>query len=194
MKATGLILVSLMVILAGNVSGIENPEMRIVLLGELKAKVLVTREKSEIAETSILDGNGDIIYHKKSKTAMRGYDEVFNFSNLEDGNYSIKMEVGKTTFYNPFSITEGKIVLKKQEKECEPFLSYSDKVLKASYLNFAYKDITVFVYDNHKLLYSSDLGNDLAIHFALDFSKLDKGNYDVLLANEKEEYWFSINQ
>lgn len=195
MKTKQFFIAIMAVAFAVNVFATETPKMSIIPLKETKALITVTHETPSVNEITIADENGKIRYYKKSKNEMNGYKKIFDLSQLENGTYEVKLKVGVTTFKRGLELNNGKVSVHQQRIELDPYFSFEDNMVKVSYLNYKNEDVVVNVYNNHrKLIFSSELGNEFALHRAINLSELKSGNYDVMLASSDQEYWFSVSR
>lgn len=194
MKTKQFFLVIVALVFAANVFATETPKMSIIPLEDTKALVTVSHETPLVNEISIISDKGNVVYYKKSKKKMDGYKQVFDLSQLENGAYEVKMKVGNTTVKRGLDIKNGNIAVQQQRAEIDPYFSFADNTLKVSYLNFENEDIAVYVYNNQKLVFSKEIGDEFTVHRALDLSQLKTGNYDIMLASANKEFWFSVTR
>lgn len=194
MKTKQFILVILAFVFVSNVFATETPKMNIIPLKDTKALIAISQESPTVNEISIISESGSVVYFKKSKKETAIYKQIYDFSQLENGTYEVKLKVGTTTIKNKLQINNGAVSVKAQKKEMEPFFNFANNVLKVSYLNFEKENVVVNVYNEVGLIYTYELGNDFTLHHGFDLSKLEKGNYDVMLANANKKYWFSVTR
>lgn len=177
---------------AANVFATDRPKVSITPLEDKKAVVSILQETPAVNEISIFSSDGSMVYYKKSKNKFANYSQVYDLSQLEDGDYEFKMKAGLTTVKSGLKINNGKISVVAQEKVLEPFFTFSGNMLILTYLNFEKDDVKVCIYNRGNLIHSTELGNEFTLQKAFDFSKLKSGNYDVQLASANEEYWYSV--
>jgi hypothetical protein len=65
-------------------------------------------------------------------------------------------------------------------------------MLKFSYLNFDQENYQLYIYNNDGLVFQKKMGKDFAIQNGLDLSKLESGNYKVVLSSRNNEFAYSI--
>jgi hypothetical protein len=194
MKTKKFFIVITALIIAANVFAIETPKVNITPLKDTKALVTIEHLTPSVNEVTITDGLGKVVYYKKSKNELNGYKKIFDLSQLEEGNYEMSLKSGSVTYKNDLKIENGTITVKKQRKEVEPYVNYQDNKMQVSFLNYENKNAVVKIYKESKLVFSSKLGEEFAIHRVFDLSALKKGDYDVLLASSDREYWFSVSK
>lgn len=177
-----------------------------VVVASGKIKVNLDAKNSETAVVEILnsemskihvqikDQYGETIYSKKKVAPAESFKTKYNFSNLEDGLYRFSVQIDNERTENRFSVENGDVNLIEVRKSVEPYFAYGQNKLDITFLNYQNEEIKMFVYDNRKnLLYEKSLGEDFAIHHAVDLSKLRFGDYDVVLANNEDIYEYSVS-
>jgi hypothetical protein len=194
MKTKQFILAILGLVFVANVYATETPTMNIIPLKDSKTLIAVSQTTPAINEMSIISEEGRIVYFKKSKKEMASYRQIFDLSQLEDGTYQVKLKVGSVTVKRGLNIDDGAISVDEQRTTLAPYFCFDNDLLKVSYLNFSKEDVKVKIYNDTELIHTSKLGNEFTIHSGLDLSKLAKGDYNVLLANADEKYWFSLTK
>lgn len=172
--------------------------------GNLKVNIASTEadvamvEISNLAESTfeinVRDEYGDVIFFKKTQEPSASYKKSYDFSALEDGIYSFSVSVGGEMTETRFRVDEGLIQVVKEKKMVRPLFFFDDNALKLTYLNFAGEEVGLYVYDNTRQeLYQKNLNSDFAIHHGLDFSKMPRGMYEVVLASGDEIYDYRVN-
>ena len=194
MKTKRFILIMLTVACVANVFATETPKMNVVPLKDTKALIAISQETPSIHEISIISEDGKIVYFKKSENEIDNYRQIFDLSQLENGAYKVKLRVGATTVKRGLKIDNGTISVEEAKTEFDPFFAFNDNVLEISYLNFEKEDVVVHIYSDRQLICKKKLGSEFALHQGFDLSKLNEGNYDVVLANANDEYWYSVTR
>ena len=75
----------------------------------------------------------------------------------------------------------------------EPYFAYKEGVLKLSYLNFSEENLSLNFYDTNELVYSKKIGDKFNVNEGFDLSKLNKGNYSVVLSTDSKSYTYNVN-
>jgi hypothetical protein len=194
MKTKQLFLAILAIVFTANVFATEIPKMNIIPLKDTRTLVAISQNTPAINEISIISEEGTIVYFKQSKKVTTGYKKVFDLSQLEDGTYTVQLKAGTATVKRELEINDGTILVTAQITELDPFFVFDNDVVKVSYLNFEEKDVAVSVFNKGQLIYTSNLGNEFTIHRGINLSKLERGNYNIMLANADNKYWFSVTR
>lgn len=171
--------------------------------GNLKVNILpLTSEKAVVAisnttvsnfQITIENENGETIYYKETGAESKDYSKVFDFSNLEAGEYKLTASIDGATTERSFNIDKRKIAVGKEKSAIEPYFGYKDGVLALSFLNFSEENLVLNFYDKNELVYSKELGKKFNVNKGFDLSKLNKGNYSVVLSTDSKSYTYNLN-
>ena len=173
-------------------TAVEKPKMNVVPLSSERAIVTVTNENAAIFEVSIEAENGDMVYYKQTSEPVTDFKQVYDFKGLADGKYVLNLKVNDTKVINEFQVSENKIVVGESKVRFAPYFDFKNNELKLSYLNFDQENLKLYFYKNDELVYESKLGRDFNITAGYDLSKLDKGNYKVVLSSYNDEFTFDL--
>ena len=165
-----------------------NLKVNIVPLNSEKAVVAISTADAANLQISIENENGEKVYYKEADAANNDYSKVFDFSNLEAGDYKLSVSTNGLTTERPFSIDKKNIAVGEEKNLMEPYFTYKDGALKLSYLNFPEEDVNLNLYTNNDLVYSKSIGNKFNILEGYDLSKLEKGSYTVVVSS-----WSSLH-
>ncbi len=171
--------------------------------GNLKVNILpLTSETAVVAisaadaanfKISIENDKGEKVYYKETDADSKDYRKVFDFSNLEKGDYKLSVSMNGLTTERLFKIDNANIAVGNEKSLIEPYFSFKDGVLKMSYLNFPEENISLNFYTNSDLVYSKELGNKFNVIEGFDLSKLEKGSYSVVLSTNSKSYTYDVN-
>ncbi|MBV5315216.1 MAG: hypothetical protein JZU47_18070 [Prolixibacteraceae bacterium] len=171
--------------------------------GNLKVNILpLTAEKAVVAisntaaanfQISIANEKGEVVYYKETDADSKDFRKVFDFSNLDKGDYKLSVTVDALTTERLFKIESKNIAVGKEKSILEPFFAYKDGVLKLSYLNFPEEDLSLNFYDRDNLVYTKEIGNKFNVSEGFNLSKLEKGTYSVVLSSNEKSYTYNLN-
>jgi hypothetical protein len=171
--------------------------------GNLKVNILpLTAEKAVVAisntaaanfQISIANEKGEVVYYKETDADSKDFRKVFDFSNLEKGDYKLSVTVDAATTERLFKIENKNIAVGKEKSILEPFFAYKDGVLKLSYLNFSEDNLSLNFYDRENLVYSKEIGDKFNVNEGFNLSKLEKGTYSVVLSANDKSYTYNLN-
>ena len=192
MKTIKLLFTITALAIAAIAGAVEKPKLNVIPLSADRAIVAITNNNAAYFELSIQAQNGSMVYYKQSNKPLTDYQKVFDFANLEDGNYVLNLKVNDTQLARNFEIANQGISVGDSKMTFDPFFNFDDNVLKFSYLNFDKENLNLSIYNNGDLVYRSKLGNEFAISSGYDLSKLGSGEYTVILSSLNDEYAFNL--
>ena len=169
-----------------------NLKVNIVPLNAEKAVVDISTLTNSNFSITISDDQGHVVYYNENSNPGENYHKVYNFSDLEDGTYKLKVVSNDITTERQFQKSHRIIMVGEEKTTLEPFFGYEDHILKCSYLNFAKDYMTMNFYKDHELVYTKKIGRDFNIQHALNLSKLVKGNYEAVLSTGEKQFLYPI--
>jgi len=173
-------------------TAVERPKMDVTPLNAEQARVSITNEKPALFEMSIETQNGDLVYYKQTTEASTEYQKIFDFKNLEKGKYVMNLKVNDTKVIREFEVNSKSILVGDSKMRFDPYFFFEDNMLKFSFLNFDQENYNVYFYKGDEQFYSSRVGKDFSIQKGFDLSKLEKGNYKIVLSSRDNEYVYSL--
>ena len=172
--------------------------------GAFRANVITGKENKAILEISdnadkkyeisITDASGDEVYYKKVLGEQQNFKRMYDLSKLEDGVYKVEVNTDGELNEQFVTVSPKGVELGESIKVVHPFFSFKDDLLIMTYLNFGSEDMSLSVYDNDGLVWSKEIGNKFELQKAFDFSKLDKGDYRIVLASEVHDYEYDLTK
>lgn len=194
MKTIRLLFTVTAVAIAAIVTAVEKPKMDVIPLNANQAIVSVTNENPALFEMSIETNNGDLVYYKQTTKASTEYKKTFDFANLQNGSYILKLKVNDTRVYREFEVNNKEILVGDSKTKFDPYFTFKNNELKFSYLNFDQENFYVSIYNGDELFFNKKLGKDFAIQEGFNLSKLEKGNYTVVLSSLSNEYVYTLEK
>ena len=194
MKTTKWVLTTLAIFIVSIGIATDLPKMNIVPMSGRKAMISATNANAAFFELTVKNHSGDILYYKRSEKPLTNYQKIFDFSNIENGSYVLKIRVNKTSLAQKFQLIGDEVVPDKSQLQFAPYFSFEDNLLKFSYLNFQKENVTMKIYSTNKMIYEKKLGNDFSISDGLDLSKLEKGEYKILLYSRNHEFPYDLKK
>lgn len=170
-----------------------NLKVNIVPLTSETAVVAISNTAASNFQISIENEKGEIIYYKETGADSKDYRKVFDFSKLEAGDYKLAASIDGSTTERSFKIGNKNIAVGKEKSIMEPYFAYKEGVLKLSYLNFSEENLSLNFYDTNELVYSKKIGDKFNVNEGFDLSKLNKGNYSVVLSTDSKSYTYNVN-
>ena len=182
------------VALAVTVNAVEKPKMNVIPLSDENALIAVANENPAYFELSIQAENGDLVYYKESASEISDLRQLINYSNMENGNYTLKVKVKGTYVLRDFEINNKGMVVGESKTKYSPYFDFNSGVLKLSYLNFDEENVKFKIYNEGELVYENKLGKDFVISAGFDLSQLEKGKYEIELSSYKNQFSYHIEK
>ena len=170
-----------------------NLRLNILPLNSERAVVAITNNEAANFQISIEDKKGEKIFYKETRSDNNDYRKIYDFSELENGEYKMTVTINGDTAERTFNINDSNITVSKEKKIEEPYFSYIDGVLKVSYLNFSEEKLNLNFYKDNELVYSKSLGNKFNVIEGYDLSKLEEGVYSVLLSGNDRTFTYGVD-
>ncbi len=175
-------------------SAVEKPKMSVLPLNADQVIITATNNNVCNFEISILAKNGDIVYYKQSDKPISEYQKVFDIRNLENGKYIINLKVNGTNLKRDFTVTPKKIYIGESEMKFDPYFIFDGEDLKFSYLNFNLEKFKMEIFNEDELVYKTKIGKDFPINSGYNLSKLEAGNYKVVLSSFNNRFVYQFEK
>jgi hypothetical protein len=187
-------LVFALVAFANTLFASGNLKVNILPMSAEKAVVAISTLSNSSYKITVTDEKERIVYYKENSDPEGNYRKVFNFSNLENGDYKLTVVCNDLTTERPFRKTYDGIKVGEEKTTLEPYFGFEDGILRCTYLNFPKEDLTLYFFDNNRLLYSKNIGRNFNVCEALNLSKLEAGNYEAVLSTGDKDYSFKVDK
>lgn len=195
MKTRNFVLTAFGLLLAATVSATKIPTLNVVPLRDEKALMAFESGKPSSIEISLKNQKGETLYYKKSEVAVEEMKLIFNLKNLNDGLYNVNVDMGDCKINRQIKLADHKVSeVGDANRTYGPYCQFEDNLLKVSYLNPNHNNVSLHLYQQRKLVAGRKLGKEMCIQKAIDLSKLDKGEYSVMVGDRFNEYYFVINK
>ncbi len=169
-----------------------NLKVNILPINSETAVVAISNAEVSNFQISIANNKGEVVYYKETESASNDYRKVYDFSDLENGDYKLSVNVDKMTTEREFSIKNHNIAVGNEKSHIEPFFAYEDGILKLSFLNFSEEKLNLNFYNENELVYTKEIGNDFSVQEGFNLSRLDKGDYSVVLSTNDKSYTYNV--
>jgi hypothetical protein len=189
MRTKSVVLTVLAIFIAAAVSATKPPVMNVITVQKEKALVAIESSVPFEFELNVQNKKGETLYSRKSENPVHNYSTVLSFSMLECGSYHVNLTFGNCTIHREIILSNnGRIKVGEEIKTYSPFYQFEDNLLKISYLNNQLHDINLSIYQNGEHIAAKKLGKDMCIQKVFDFSKLDDGEFLVVLNDRHHKY------
>jgi len=157
------------------------------------AEVEISNVAMSTFEIDVKDENGDIVFYKETQAPASNYKRNYDFSKLADGNYYFTVKIENESTETKFNINRGELTVFEEKKMVDPVFMFENNELKLTYLNFSEENTSLIVYDSSRnQLYEKDLKSNFVNHHGIDFSKVAKGNYEVVLSSGNDIHSYDV--
>jgi hypothetical protein len=171
-----------------------NLRVNILPVSSEKAVLAVSTLYSSNFNISVADANGMIVFAQENTGPTEGYLVEFGLSDLKEGKYKLMVVCNDVTSERPFIKTEDGIKVGKEKTMIKPFFGYKNGMLKCTYLNFPKENMHLYFLKGKQLLYSKELGKVFNVTEGMNLSRLEKGNYEVILSAGGRDYSFRVDK
>ena len=161
---------------------------------ENKAILEISDNADKKYEISILDASGDEVYYSKVLGEQQNFKRMYDLSKLDNGVYNVKVKTDGELNEQFVTVSSKGIEVGETIKEAHPFFSYKGNSLILTYLNYRSEAMNLSVYNSDGLIWSKEMGDNFDLQKAIDLSKLEKGDYKVVLASENRNYEYNLTK
>lgn len=168
------------------------PALNIIPISADRVLVAMENEKPSPMEVRITDENGQTVFYKNVRRPGNEYRKIYDLTALENGRYEVTFNIDNTRAKRNIEIEDNQVKVSEIRYSYEPMFQFENDKLKITYLNFDQEDFNLRLYRNGQLVYESKLGNDFAITRGFNLSRLDFGNYDVVLSSNQKQYYHTV--
>lgn len=191
MKTIATIIIALAAMVA---TAAEKPRLDIYPISEERAVVALINTPSSKHEVTVKSESGKIVYYKQTLKNDGDYRKIFDFSALENGKYELSFKVDNYLVKRDIQIEKSTLKVGETEFRYDPFFRQEGDVLKLSYLNFDQNNLSLVFIKDREVVYSTTLGREFNTVRGFDLSKLERGNYQVVLADGSNDFYYTIEK
>lgn len=185
--------VILVAVLVSRVMAADAPKLKFVPYSNDRAVVSLNNEASVTTKLTIENVSGDVVFYNDGSISEKVYSKVFDFKNLNDGEYKITAsnKYGKNTMF--FKV-ENNAIVENGTEPVSPFVEVKNDVLKISLLNHNLNNVEVSVYNQDGEVFSKSLGKDFSINAGFNLARLESGDYAINITNGEKLYSYNFNK
>lgn len=136
---------------------------------------------------SIKDDRDIVIYSQKIK-ATGTFSQVFDLSNLEEGNYTTELEKDYEILVQSFQVVHKQISFKSKKIIFKPIIRNKEDLILISKNNFENKPLRVVLYYKDNVIFSETVTGKEILKRVYKLSKSKKGNYKVVINTDNRMY------
>ena len=168
------------------------PKMNVIPIETNKALVAFEMPSPTFLEITLTNCEGEILFFKRTKNRQNEYTEMLNFSELDKGNYNVCLNFGNRSISRDLKVSKNEIKVGPPERLFEPYFCFKSEKLQISFLNIPQKKVYLNLYKNGEHIRGYNLGKDMAIQKCFNLSKLEKGEYTVVLTDWFKEHKYIV--
>lgn len=191
MKTKVWTMIVLAFLVAGAASATELPKMNVIQVEENKALLAYSFANEAPLQVTLTNADGEVLYYKQTEHQAE-FKKMFDFSELGDGLYCVSVNYGNQSINRVMSVKDQKITVSDASHCYEPYFRMEDKKMNVSFLNTWQKPVFINIYQNGELIDGRNLGRDMSIHTMLDFGRLKRGTYRVVLTDYIKDHSFTV--
>ncbi|PKP12990.1 MAG: hypothetical protein CVU08_07620 [Bacteroidetes bacterium HGW-Bacteroidetes-3] len=161
-----------------------NPDSNIIIVNGKLIDLTLDYADGNL-EVNVQDSFGFVLYREKYTGASLS--RKFDLTLLPNGNYIFEINGQTKIKMIPFTVTANNVDFEKEKETIffKPIVRFKNDVVFISKLALNKEALHIKVYDpNANLIYSEELKNNLNLGRKLSFSKLEPGNYRVVLKSD----------
>ena len=194
MKTKRCLVTILAVAIATIVYSTEKPKMTVKPISADQVAISFLNKQVSNYEISINASNGDIVYYKQSEKPAVSYQKIYDMQSLINGDYKLSIKVNGLTLERDFTVTTGKIYFDETQTNFDPYFVFDGNDLKFSYLNFKLEKFNMKIFKENELVYYTTVGKGFPINRGYDLSKLEAGNYKVVLSSFNQRFVYHFEK
>lgn len=154
---------------------------------------------TEAYSVAIVNSIGEVVYSSNRNVAGSVFTRVFDFSNLEDGKYKVRLRSKKGLLHEEaFSVKKGSLTKGSSmaaASESVVKIWSNDDFLYVSHLNHELNGLFIRLEDARgSVLYNSSLPSDLTYTGKFNVSALPKGDYKVSFVSGNKVFNYDLRK
>lgn len=169
---------------------------RINLVPKTESKALLEISNSEAHqyEINISSSTGEMVYYHETKENLINHSKLFDFAQLEHGVYKVEVKIDGASNEQLLTIGKSGIEVGNSVKKTDPLFSFSDNILKISYLNYNNNQMELHIYNKSDLVWNKEIRDEFAVQKGFDLSKLNRGDYRIVFASGEDIYEYELKR
>lgn len=160
--------------------------------GKLAAITVTAETEGKYLLTIESESKGSV-YYNKTLVSPENFAKVFDLTNLDDGEYTLKIKSKNTEVNRHFDIVNGKVKVYNKVDAKPKFNIQGDKAL-LELDNTAELSYSVSVIDENGEALFSSVEKDELIRKVFDFSTIAKGDYTIVASSKQSNYTFTYTK
>ena len=138
---------------------------------------------------TLKDNNGNIL-HSENVVKKGKLVKIFDFSKLENGNYSLELNKDFEIIIKTLEVKNNKVIFNEDSKRVifKPVIRNKKNILLISQIAFDQKPTKVVLFFDAEVIYSETIKNEVILNRVYKLDKEIKGDYKVIIYNNNRRY------
>jgi len=171
-----------------------NFKVNVALKSESNAQREISNNSEQKYEISISDLTGEVLYHREAKGEQLESSKIFDFSKSEPGVYKMNVKLDGESNEQLVTVTKSGVEVGEIVRKVEPVFAYNENILALSFLNQNKQGMTLDLYSDGNLIYEKKLSDSESLNKKFDLSKLNKGDYQVVLTVGVNQFDYELTK
>lgn len=172
----------------------EKTKMNVSTVENEIALIAYNSETPSVIELTIKDERGVTMYYYKSKREQASYRGKFDFSKVEAADYYLCLNSNNASISSRVQVSSNGIEISSPQEMPDPVFNQKQNLLDVSFLNVPQEQVYLNLYKDGNHVEMVKLGNTLCIQKRIDISKLEKGEYKVIINDLFKEHTFMVSR
>ena len=158
--------------------------------------VSLTLENSDgSSKVSVVDSYGEVLYKESFKGTY--FSKSYDLMTLPTGDYYFEVEGQTKIKLMPFTVTEKEVTFNNEVETIyfKPIVREEGDKIHVTKIALDNESLTIALYNNvNDILYTEKLEGDMHLGRTLNISKLEKGNYRLVLEAADKTFSYNIKK
>ena len=194
MKTINLIFTITVLLIATTGNASDTPKMKIVQGDENDLTVSFESATRCPVELTITGDDGAMVYYWQSESMEDAVNHKIDLKELGNGTFNVSLNYGCRSINRVLNVSRKEIKVGQPYQRLEPLFSFKEDKLNVSFLNVANKNVYLNIYKDGEHYDGFTLGKDCDIQKCFDFSKAEKGSYEIVLTDYFKEHYYTVNK
>jgi hypothetical protein len=162
-------------------------------VGEQKVRLNLTNLKNERPELSIVDANANVLYSESIRKTI-AFTKAYDFSTLQDGIYTIKLELEDRTVSQNAIIKNQKLTLGTVKTTPKPIFKIFENAFDVYVSGIAGADVAIKIIDSNNEVVHQKIDESVnGIYRQYIMKNLPSGNYTIKVVIDGNIHYKTIS-
>lgn len=162
-------------------------------VGEQKVRLNLTNLKNERPQLSIIDAEANVLYTESIRRTV-AFTKAYDFSTLQDGTYTIKLELDDRTVSQHAIVKNQKLTLGTVKTTPKPIFKIFDNAFDVFVSGIAGADVTIEILDSNNEVVHQKIDESVnGIYRQYVMKNLPTGDYTIKVVIDGNVHYKSIS-